>query len=182
MRLQPWLSLGSPLRRVIYPPSSLVPPWVTTFRFLAVNREPELKPTTFSSLLLFRVFQSFGPLSILILKCLVSVQMFIIYYILHFLILNDFPYWSWGWEFLRCRLMVSIGLVIYGFYRVNGLITVCLCSSIQSISNDLKSFFLEFPFSNFIFLSNLLQSFVQYRIAHEFHWLHYHIRADPLLH
>ena len=37
----------------------LVPPWVTASRFLAGNREAELKPTTFSSLLLFHVFQSF---------------------------------------------------------------------------------------------------------------------------
>ena len=37
----------------------LVPPWVTASRFLAGNRETELNPITFSSLLLFRVFLSF---------------------------------------------------------------------------------------------------------------------------
>ena len=37
----------------------LVPPWVTASRFLAGNRVAELQPTTFSSLLLFRVFLSF---------------------------------------------------------------------------------------------------------------------------
>ena len=31
----------------------MVPPWVTASRFLAGNREAELKPTTFSLLLLF---------------------------------------------------------------------------------------------------------------------------------
>ena len=36
----------------------LVPPWVTAFRFFAGNREAELKPTTFSSLLLFHIFLS----------------------------------------------------------------------------------------------------------------------------
>ena len=36
-----------------------VPPWVTASCFLARNREAELKPTTFSSLLLFCVFLSF---------------------------------------------------------------------------------------------------------------------------
>ena len=46
-----------------YPPfqgdlSPWFPPWVTTSRFLAGNREAELKPTTFLSLLLFRVFLS----------------------------------------------------------------------------------------------------------------------------
>ena len=49
-------SLGSPPRRVVY---LLVPPWVTVSRFLAGNREVELKPTTFSSFLLFCVFLSF---------------------------------------------------------------------------------------------------------------------------
>ena len=39
-------SLGSPPRRV-------VPTWVTAFRFLGVNKEAELKPTIFSSLILF---------------------------------------------------------------------------------------------------------------------------------
>ena len=51
-------SLGSP-RQVVYSPGSMVPPWVTASRFLAKNREDELKPTTFSSLLLFCVFLSF---------------------------------------------------------------------------------------------------------------------------
>ena len=43
------VSLGS-LHLVAYPP------WVTTSRFLVGNREGELKPTTFSSLILFHVF------------------------------------------------------------------------------------------------------------------------------
>ena len=34
----------------------LVPPWITASRFLAENRVAVLKPTTFSSLLLFLVF------------------------------------------------------------------------------------------------------------------------------
>ena len=37
----------------------LVPQWVTTSRFLVVNKKGELKPTTISSPLLFRVFLSF---------------------------------------------------------------------------------------------------------------------------
>ena len=52
-------SLGSPLRQVVYPPISMVPPWVTASRLLAENRETELKPTTFSSLLVFCIFLSF---------------------------------------------------------------------------------------------------------------------------
>ena len=40
---------------------SLVPPWVTASRFLAGNREVELKHTTFSSLLLFRYFLLLNP-------------------------------------------------------------------------------------------------------------------------
>ena len=52
-------SLGSTPRQVVYPPASMVPPWVTASIFLPGNREAELKPTTFSSLLLFRVFLSF---------------------------------------------------------------------------------------------------------------------------
>ena len=52
-------SLGSPPRQVVYPFRSMVPPWVTASRFLAWNREVETKPTTFSSLLLFRVFLPF---------------------------------------------------------------------------------------------------------------------------
>ena len=46
-------SLGSPLHRVVYPPGSMVPTWVTVSRFFAGNREAELKPTTFSSFLIF---------------------------------------------------------------------------------------------------------------------------------
>ena len=45
-------SLGSPPRQVVYPPGSIVPPWVTASHLLAGNREAELKPSTFSSLLL----------------------------------------------------------------------------------------------------------------------------------
>ena len=52
-------SLGYSLSQVVYPPLSMIPPWVTSSRFLAENREAELKPTTFSSLLLFLVFLSF---------------------------------------------------------------------------------------------------------------------------
>ena len=51
-------SLGFPPRHVVYPPGSMVTPWVTASRFPARNRESELKPTTFSSLLLFIVFLS----------------------------------------------------------------------------------------------------------------------------
>ena len=49
-------SLGFPPCWVSYP---LVPHWVTASRFLAGNREAEIKPTTLSSLLLFRLFLSF---------------------------------------------------------------------------------------------------------------------------
>ena len=49
-------SLSSPPRQVVYHPGFMVPPWVTTSHFLTGNRETELKPTTFSSALLFRVF------------------------------------------------------------------------------------------------------------------------------
>ena len=42
-----------------FPPRREVPPWVTVSCFLAGNREAELKPTTFSSFLLFSVFLSF---------------------------------------------------------------------------------------------------------------------------
>ena len=52
-------SLGSPPRQMVLPPGSMIPPWLTASRFLAGNREANLKPTTFSSLLLFRVFMSF---------------------------------------------------------------------------------------------------------------------------
>ena len=51
-------SLGSPPHQVVYPSGSMVPSWVTASRFLAGNREAELNPTTFSSLLLFCVFLS----------------------------------------------------------------------------------------------------------------------------
>ena len=51
--------LGSSPRQVVYSLGSMAPPWVTIFRFLAGNREVELKPATFSSLLLFRVFLYF---------------------------------------------------------------------------------------------------------------------------
>ena len=50
-------SLGPPLLRVVYPPGSRVSPWVIASR--AGNKEAELKPITFSSLLLFRVSLSF---------------------------------------------------------------------------------------------------------------------------
>ena len=53
------VSLDSPLHQVVYPPGSMVPPWVTTSHFLVGNRETELKLATFSSLLLFHVFQFF---------------------------------------------------------------------------------------------------------------------------
>ena len=46
-------SLGFPTRRVVYRPGSMVPPWVTAFHSLAGNTEAEVKPTPFSSLLLF---------------------------------------------------------------------------------------------------------------------------------
>ena len=52
-------SLGSPPRQVVFPSGSMVSPWVTASRFLAGNRDVELKPTTFFSLLLFRTFLSF---------------------------------------------------------------------------------------------------------------------------
>ena len=52
-------SLGFPPLQVVYPPGSMVPPWLTASRFLAGNTEAELKPTTFSSLLLFHNFLSF---------------------------------------------------------------------------------------------------------------------------
>ena len=52
-------SLGSPLLQVVYPSVSMVPLWVIASRFLAGNRETEVKPTTFSSLVLFDVFLSF---------------------------------------------------------------------------------------------------------------------------
>ena len=32
-------SLGSPPRQVVYSPGSIVPPWVTAYRFLAGNRD-----------------------------------------------------------------------------------------------------------------------------------------------
>ena len=51
-------SLGSTLRQVVYLPGSMVPPRVTASRFLAGNKEAKLKPSTSSSLLLFRIFLS----------------------------------------------------------------------------------------------------------------------------
>ena len=51
-------SLDSPESQVVYLPGSTVPSWATTSRFLAGNREAELKPTTFF-LLCFRVFLYF---------------------------------------------------------------------------------------------------------------------------
>ena len=51
--------LGSPPHQLGHPPGSVVPHWVTASCFLAGNKEAELKPTTFSSLLVFRVFLSF---------------------------------------------------------------------------------------------------------------------------
>ena len=54
-------SLGSPSRQVVCPSGSMVsmvPPWVIASRFLAVNREAELKSTNLSLLLLLRVFLS----------------------------------------------------------------------------------------------------------------------------
>ena len=53
-------SLGSPPSQVVYPPDYMVTPWVTAYRFLAGNKEAELKPSTFPSLLLFRVFPLFS--------------------------------------------------------------------------------------------------------------------------
>ena len=52
-------SLGSPPHQVAYPPGPMVQSWVTACRFLTGNMEAELKPITFSSPLLFRVFLSF---------------------------------------------------------------------------------------------------------------------------
>ena len=49
-------SLGLPPRWVDYPP---IPPGVAASHFLAGNWEAELKPTTFSSFLLFGTFLSF---------------------------------------------------------------------------------------------------------------------------
>ena len=46
-------SLGSPPRQVVYLSVSMVPQWVTASRFLAANREFEVKPTTFYLLILF---------------------------------------------------------------------------------------------------------------------------------
>ena len=52
-------SLGSPPHQVVYPAGFMVSPWATASCFLAGNREAPLKSTTFSSLLLYRVFLSF---------------------------------------------------------------------------------------------------------------------------
>ena len=49
-------SLSSPPRQVVFPPRSMVPPWMIASRFLVGNRKADLNPTTFSSLLLFRIF------------------------------------------------------------------------------------------------------------------------------
>ena len=54
-------SLGSPSCQVVYPPVSMVPPWVTDSSFLVGNMKAELKPTTLPSLLLFYVFLSSFP-------------------------------------------------------------------------------------------------------------------------
>ena len=52
-------SPGFPPRQMFSPPGSMVPLWVTASRFLTGNRKAELKLTTLSSLLLFRIFPSF---------------------------------------------------------------------------------------------------------------------------
>ena len=65
--MRPWFCLSSQPLTVPVPwvllrvgcSLLLVPSWVTASRFLAWNREAELKPITFSSLLLFCVFLSF---------------------------------------------------------------------------------------------------------------------------
>ena len=49
-------SLGFPPRRVVYPPGSMVPPWVTGSRFLAGNRKAELKNLQLSFHSYFSVF------------------------------------------------------------------------------------------------------------------------------
>ena len=51
--------LGFPSRQVVYPPASIVPSWVTASRFISGSSEVDIKPTTISSLILFRVFLSF---------------------------------------------------------------------------------------------------------------------------
>ena len=38
------------LGQVVYPPGSMVPPWMTASRFLSGNSEAELQPSAFSSL------------------------------------------------------------------------------------------------------------------------------------
>ena len=40
-------SWGSLPHEVVYPPDSMVRPWVTASHFLVGNKEAELKPTTF---------------------------------------------------------------------------------------------------------------------------------------
>ena len=52
-------SLGSPPCQIVCPPGFMIPHWVTASCFLAGNRGAELKPTTLSLLLLFRVFLAF---------------------------------------------------------------------------------------------------------------------------
>ena len=47
---------GSPPRQVVYPPGYMTPPWVTISHFLVGNREAELKPSIFPSLLFFLSF------------------------------------------------------------------------------------------------------------------------------
>ena len=53
-------SLGFPPRRVVYP---LVQPWVTDSRFLAGNKEAELKPTIFFFIPTFPCFPVFPLLT-----------------------------------------------------------------------------------------------------------------------
>ena len=52
-------SLGFLPRQLISSPISMVPPSVTASHFLAGNRDAELTPTTYSSLILFLDFLSF---------------------------------------------------------------------------------------------------------------------------
>ena len=52
-------SLGSSPRSVVFPLCSMGPPWMSASRFLAGNREAELKPTLF----LHSYFSMFSSLS-----------------------------------------------------------------------------------------------------------------------
>ena len=52
-------SLGSPPCEVVYPPSSMIPPWVTVSRFFTVNIEAELKTQHFLFTPIFPFFSSF---------------------------------------------------------------------------------------------------------------------------